>query len=415
MDWITFIKWNGIVYATNYGANLLVDYLRTTGELKSNPSFTEYQSTHQLFENILKILGADHTLQKQDVFARKSFVPIEEEDFLSRKYVHQFENRRYTEITTYLTITKNVRRTMFFNYDEKQYEDFNDKVEKICGLLKNRQMDPVILFEKEIKQYVKRMIAFNFRDDRYYLDNIRSSDQNISIGDTQVKSISLVDVDEINLPNAVKPFMELKDFGYPYPVDFMAFLHNVPDFETIIYNQVIVIPPQKTELSKLDAKRRRHEAIPDPSNKVAVKDIEDLLNDVQAKRAHINQRVRIRLLDDIYVDDHRFEKGNYLFGTITSLKPQRIGITISSVLVNGRITQVDLSVYDNDGLPGLYVPVSQFREFTKDLASNTVSGQNVQFSDTPENQAAMIYDMAEKAISTTTKTIDRSVGKNKAG
>jgi hypothetical protein len=120
MDWITFIKWNGIVYATNYGANLLVDYLRTTGELKSNPSFTEYQSTHQLFENILKILGADHTLQKQDIFARKSFVPIEEEDFLSRKYVHQFENRKYTEITTYLTITKNVRRTMFFNYDEQR-------------------------------------------------------------------------------------------------------------------------------------------------------------------------------------------------------------------------------------------------------------------------------------------------------
>jgi hypothetical protein len=27
MDWITFIKWNGIVYATYYWANCLVDYL----------------------------------------------------------------------------------------------------------------------------------------------------------------------------------------------------------------------------------------------------------------------------------------------------------------------------------------------------------------------------------------------------
>ena len=43
MDWITFIKWNGIVYATYYGANLLVDFLQTKRELSPKSSFTEYQ------------------------------------------------------------------------------------------------------------------------------------------------------------------------------------------------------------------------------------------------------------------------------------------------------------------------------------------------------------------------------------
>ena len=42
MDWITFIKWNGIVYATYYGANLLVDYLRTSGELAPKSDTFEY-------------------------------------------------------------------------------------------------------------------------------------------------------------------------------------------------------------------------------------------------------------------------------------------------------------------------------------------------------------------------------------
>jgi len=60
MDWITFIKWNGILYATYYGANLLVDYLRTKGELTSNPSFTQYQ---------LKDLGIEEpkTIKSEDV------------------------------------------------------------------------------------------------------------------------------------------------------------------------------------------------------------------------------------------------------------------------------------------------------------------------------------------------------------
>ena len=125
-------------------------------------------------------------------------------------------------------------------------------------------------------------------------------------------------------------------------------------------------------------------------------------------------RVRIRLLDDIYAGDQLIEKGNYLFGTVTSFKPQRIEISITSILVDDQITNVDLKVYDNDGLPGVYVPASQFREFTKELASNTASGQNFQFSDTPDNQSEMLYTMAERAYSTATRSIGKAAKKNKA-
>lgn len=265
--------------------------------------YKAYQDCHQLFENILKVLGSDYTLQKQDIFTKWKYHKKTNTDFLSTSYFKHFEGRDYIEITTYLIITKNVRKSMFFNYDEKQYEDFNDKVEKVIALLTSAGTSPGILFEKEIKHYVKRMIAFNFRDTHYFLDNIKSSDESISIGNTKVKSISLVDVDEINLPNAVAPYIEQKEYGYP--VDFMGFLHDVPNFETIVYNQIIIVPPQNAELIKLQNKRRRHEAIPDPANNVAVKDIDNILNDIaasnqllvyghfniliQAKEAHFNQ------------------------------------------------------------------------------------------------------------------------------
>ncbi|MDZ7604423.1 MAG: hypothetical protein U5K79_02300 [Cyclobacteriaceae bacterium] len=38
MEWSTFIKWNGIIYASWYGANLLIDYLRFRDKSTEKPS-----------------------------------------------------------------------------------------------------------------------------------------------------------------------------------------------------------------------------------------------------------------------------------------------------------------------------------------------------------------------------------------
>ena len=39
--------------------------------------------------------------------------------------------------------------------------------------------------------------------------------------------------------------------------------------------------------------------------------------------------------------------------------------------------KVDLALYDTDGLEGLYVPESSFRETTKDVASSAMQGGNI--------------------------------------
>ena len=131
-------------------------------------------------------------------------------------------------------------------------------------------------------------------------------------------------------------------------------------------------------------------------------------------KVYPGSRVRIRLLETIQAGDHKLEKGAYLYATVTSFKPQRIELAISSVLADGNIIPVDLNIYDNDGLPGLYVPASQFREFTKEVASNSMAGQGFQFAQTPGNETEMLYNMAERAYATATRSMSRAAKKNKA-
>ena len=80
-------------------------------------------------------------------------------------------------------------------------------------------------------------------------------------------------------------------------------------------------------------------------------------------------RVRLRLLDDVEINETVVKSGSYLYAIMSGFSSQRVKGTISSVLVNDEIIKVSLSLYDTDGLEGLYVPSSSFRETAKDVAS----------------------------------------------
>ena len=85
-------------------------------------------------------------------------------------------------------------------------------------------------------------------------------------------------------------------------------------------------------------------------------------------------RVRLRLLDDVEINDIVIPQGAYLYATMSGFGSQRVKGSIKSVLVGDELVKVNLSLYDTDGLEGLYVPSSQFRETTKDVASGAMSG-----------------------------------------
>ena len=66
--------------------------------------------------------------------------------------------------------------------------------------------------------------------------------------------------------------------GYGIATDLLSFLTSVPYSDCVVFNQVIQIPGQRKLLRKLQAKAKRHGSMPDPSNRIAKADIEEVLD-----------------------------------------------------------------------------------------------------------------------------------------
>ena len=123
---------------------------------------------------------------------------------------------------------------------------------------------------------------------------------------------------------------------------------------------------------------------------------------------YAGSRIRLRLLDDIDVGKYSIPKDTYLYALISGFSGQRVTLTIKSILFDGKILPVKLEVYDLDGLAGLYVPESAFRDFTKDLGTNTIDGV------TMDGSSSFIMSTASKMFESTSSAIAGLIRKNKA-
>ena len=128
-------------------------------------------------------------------------------------------------------------------------------------------------------------------------------------------------------------------------------------------------------------------------------------------------RVRLRLLDDIEINQITVPKGSYLYATMSGFSSQRVKGSIKSILVNDELVKVSLSLYDTDGLEGLYVPSSNFRETTKDVASGAMNNTSslTQSSTSPGNALVQWGNQAiTNAVQKTSNAISKSIRKNSA-
>lgn len=124
-------------------------------------------------------------------------------------------------------------------------------------------------------------------------------------------------------------------------------------------------------------------------------------------------RVRIRLLDDIMIQDMLVPKGTYLYGNVSGFKAQRVSISISSIMIDGKQKKVDLSVYDNDGQEGFYVPESAFRDLAQDIGGQ-IGSQTIQFGNQTEGIEQFAYGALQDMYRSTTQAISKNIKKNKA-
>jgi conjugative transposon TraM protein len=126
---------------------------------------------------------------------------------------------------------------------------------------------------------------------------------------------------------------------------------------------------------------------------------------------YAGSRLRIKLLEDIRAGNNLIKKGTFLYALINGFSEQRVTLSITSILYDSKILPVKLDVYDMDGLPGLYVPSSAFRDFTKDLGSNSVQGVTV---DGGSGNSQFVMSSLSKMFQSTSSAIADLIRKNKA-
>jgi conjugative transposon TraM protein len=127
---------------------------------------------------------------------------------------------------------------------------------------------------------------------------------------------------------------------------------------------------------------------------------------------YASSRIRLRLLENVNVGKTTVKKGAYLYAEIDGFSGQRVSLSIKSIFTDGKILPVKLDLFDIDGLAGLYVPESAFREFTKDLGGNSMQGVNIQ--GTSQNQSQFLMSTIDKMFQSTSSAIASLIRKNKA-
>ncbi|WP_256009458.1 conjugative transposon protein TraM [Desertivirga xinjiangensis] len=129
-------------------------------------------------------------------------------------------------------------------------------------------------------------------------------------------------------------------------------------------------------------------------------------------KGYAGSRLRIRLLEDLLVGRVVVKSGTYLYAQISGFNAQRVSLTINSILVNNLILPVKLEIYDRDGMPGLFVPASAFREFQKELGNSSVQGINLQ--NQIENNSQLFMSLMQKVFQSSSAALSKLIRQNKA-
>lgn len=126
--------------------------------------------------------------------------------------------------------------------------------------------------------------------------------------------------------------------------------------------------------------------------------------DMDAK-AIASSRIRLKVLQSFKAGKYTVERGTYVYAFVTGFGTQRVMLDISNILQNNHSIPVKLSLYDNDGYIGLYVPGSVFREFTKDVGNQSTQGlssitmSEEQSTNLTKPLIAALFQSSSKAVS----------------
>lgn len=133
-------------------------------------------------------------------------------------------------------------------------------------------------------------------------------------------------------------------------------------------------------------------------------------------KAQEGTRLRFKLLDDVAINNTLLKKGTYLYGLVTGFGQQRVHAQITSILVGSKFIKVNLSVYDNDGMEGFYVPESAFRDMVKEASAQAIQ-QNMQLGNNTNSTLSgesVALQALQSIYQSATSAFSSNIRKNKA-
>jgi len=107
--------------------------------------------------------------------------------------------------------------------------------------------------------------------------------------------------------------------------------------------------------------------------------------------------VKIRLVNDVFINGVLIPRNSFVFGT-ASLKGERLEIKINTIKYLNAIFPVELSVFDIDGIKGIYIPGTINRDVAK--ASADRSMQSIGLTGVSDSWGAQAAGMGVEAAKT---------------
>lgn len=120
------------------------------------------------------------------------------------------------------------------------------------------------------------------------------------------------------------------------------------------------------------------------------------------------QSVFIRLLEPVRLKNSIIPKNAILTGS-TSLQGERLNITVSSIEYDGYIHPVKISVYDNDGMKGIYIPALMEIDALKEMIANMGTNMGTSLSITDNAGSQIAADLSRGVIQGTSQLFSKKV------
>lgn len=108
--------------------------------------------------------------------------------------------------------------------------------------------------------------------------------------------------------------------------------------------------------------------------------------------------IKLRLTSDVFINGSLIPRNSFVFGT-ASLKAERLEVKINTIKFKNSIFPVELTVYDMDGINGIYIPGAINRDVAKASADRSMQSIGIEgLNDSWGAQAATMGVEAAKTL-----------------